>query len=309
MLKQPRIRLVSEGGDLGARIGGAVTGFGSRLPARRWIWVIVGAIVVLNLLGHSIVAVGAGERAVIFSELSGVLPMQLGEGWHLIVPGIWRPTKYDVRKHTWTITIGEKLPQIGQAPAEPELTALTRDGQMVTLDESVVYHPDPSAVWRLHQRVGPNYLDKVLRPEVRSVCRMVISQYAVTEVYSGRRQEIQARITEELTGKLKQWDIILDEVLLRNVQFSPEFQQAVEAKQVAIQEYERMVYVLETAEKTRQKTVIEAEGEAQSLRLQGEALRQNPLALNYEYARKIAPGVQGIITSKATTPPTPRTGG
>jgi len=309
MLGKSRIRIVPDGADIGDVVGRAVGNVGARVPLKHFLWIIVVLIAVLYLLGHSVVTVGAGERAVIFSKLSGVLPTRLGEGWHVLVPWFWEPTVYDVRKRTWTITIGEKVPQLGQSPPEPELTALTRDGQQVVLDVSVVYHPDPEYVWRLHQRIGPYYVDKVLRPQTRAISRMVVSQYAVTEVYSARREEIQARISEELAAKLQPWDIILDELLLRNVQFSAAFQEAIESKQVAIQEFERMTYLLETAEKARQKTVIQAEGEAQSLRLKGQALRSNPLALNYEYARRIAPSVGAIITSRATTPPAPAAGG
>jgi regulator of protease activity HflC (stomatin/prohibitin superfamily) len=309
MLGRPRIRVVPDGTDFGDAFGRAMGGLRGRFPGKQVFWIIVAFIALVYVIGHSIVPVGAGERAVIFSQVSGVLPMQLGEGWHLVVPWVWQPTTYDVRKHTWTITIGEKVPQLGQAPPEPELAALTRDGQQVGLDISAVYHPDPEKVWRLHQRIGPYYVDKVLRPEARATCRAVVSQYAVTEVYSGRREEIQTRISEELSERLKRWDIILDELLLRNVQFSAEFQQAVEAKQVAIQEFERMTYVLQGAEKERQKTVIQAEGEAQSLRLRGQALRQNPLTVKYTYAQKIAPSVGAIITDKATTPPGAAGGG
>jgi regulator of protease activity HflC (stomatin/prohibitin superfamily) len=296
-------RSTGGGGDLGEALGHAVGDLGRRIPLKHLLGVLAVIVVAMVIIGHSMVAVGAGERAVIFSRFSGVVPMQLGEGWHVLVPWVWQPTIYDVRRHTWTITIGEKMPQVGHAAPEPELTALTRDGQQVGLDVSVVYHPDPDYVWRLHQRLGPYYLDRVVRPETRALCRMVVSQYSVTEVYSGSREQIQGRIAEELSARLKAADIVLDELLLRNVQFSAAFQQAIEAKQVAIQEYERMTYVLQSAEKTRQKTVIQAEGEAESLRLKGQALRQNPLALNYEYARRVAPAVQAIVTSKATTPP------
>jgi regulator of protease activity HflC (stomatin/prohibitin superfamily) len=273
------------------------------------IGVIVVLLVILNMLGHLVVSVGAGERAVVFSRISGVLPTQLGEGVHPLVPYLWQVQKYDVRRQTWTVSIGEQMPQVGPAPPEPQLIALTKDGQQVVLDASVVYHPDPDYVWRLHQRVGPHYVNKVIRPQARCISLMVVSQYAVTDVYSGRREEIQRRISDELGQSLKEWDIILDQLMLRNVQFSEGFQQAIEAKQVAIQEYERMQYVLETARKTTQQKIIEAEGESESLRMQGKALRQNPLALNYEYAAKVGPAVRAVVTSRATTPPATAGGG
>jgi regulator of protease activity HflC (stomatin/prohibitin superfamily) len=297
------MRLHTGGDDAESRLRDAVNRIGRGPGWLRIVIAIVLAVVLVNVLGHSIVAVGAGERAVIFSRVSGVLPTQLGEGWHLLVPGVWEAHKYTVRRDTWTVSIGEQMAQVGRASQEPQLVALTKDGQQVVLDISVVYHPDPDYVWRLHQRVGPSYVNKVLRPQARCIALMVVSQYPVTDVYSGRREEIQDRMAEELRESLKEWDIVLDQLLLRNVQFGEEFQQAIEAKQVAIQEYERMQYVLLTAGKTAEKKVIEAEGEAESLRLRGRALRQNPLALNLEYARKVSPAVRAVVTSKATTPP------
>jgi regulator of protease activity HflC (stomatin/prohibitin superfamily) len=290
-------------GDVEGRLRNAV----NRISGPGKIWRVLATIILLglaiNLLARSVVSVGAGERAVIFSRFSGVLPTQLGEGWHLLVPWVWQAQRYDVKRQSWTISIGEQLPQVGRAEPEPQLIALTKDGQQVILDVSVVYHPDPTRVWRLHQRVGSHYRNKVIRPHTHAACRMVVSQFPVTEVYSGSREAIQQRIAQELGESLKEWDIILDQLLLRNVKFSDEFQQAIEAKQVAIQEYERMQYILQTAQKTSQKTIIEAEGQAEALRVQGNALRANPLMLQYEYTRKTAPSVRAVITSRATVPP------
>jgi regulator of protease activity HflC (stomatin/prohibitin superfamily) len=195
-------------GDVEDRLRSAVNRIGDRFRLLKVIVPVVLALIVLNLLGHSMVSVGAGERAVIFSKFSGVLPKQLGEGWHVAIPWVWQVQKYDVKRQTWTVSVGEQMQQVGPAPPEPQLVALTKDGQQVVLDISVVYHPDPQYVWRLHQRVGPYYLNKVIRPATHSVCRMVVSQYPVTEVYSGSRELIQQRIEKELGESLKAWDII-----------------------------------------------------------------------------------------------------
>ena len=295
--------------DLEARIKGAIGRLGDRFKGARIIVVLVLLLIVGRLLIGSIVIVPAGHRAVVFSKFSGVLKeTSLGEGFHVLIPWVWSAERYNVRQNTWTVTVGE--PEPGQSDkGDSDLVALTKDGQKVTLDVSVQYHPDPKNVWRLHQLVGPRYRDKIIRPQVRSICRMVVSQYAVTDVYSSAREAIQERISTELGDSMGEWDIVLDQLLLRHVMFDESFQQAVEAKQVAIQEFERMEYELQTAEKNRQQKVIEAEGEAESLRLQGNALRDNPLAMNYEYARKVAPAVRGVITGKATTPPAAPAGG
>ncbi len=288
--------------DFQARAKSTWDEFKGKFKGVRIIIIVVIGLVVLRLLAGAVIIVPAGNRAVVFSKFSGVLETQLGEGLHLLIPWAWSTTQYNVRDQTWTVTVGEH--ETGQShQGEGQLDALTSDGQQVFLDISVIYHPDPSKVWWLHQNVGLLYRDKIIRPQTRSICRMVISQFSVTDLYAGDRDKIQADIHDALEGSLDDWAIILDQLLLRNVSFSEEFGQSIEAKQVAIQEFERMQYELQAAGKTQEQAIIKAEAEAASLSLQGKALRDNPLVMSYEYAQRIAPSVRGIVTERATTPP------
>jgi len=88
-------------------------------------------------------------------------------------------------------------------------------------------------------------VDKVIRPEARTVVRNVISSFAVTEVYSTKRQIIQAQLEEQMAKTLLRNYIVLDGLLIRNISFTDAFAQAVEKKQVAMQDAERMKYVLQ----------------------------------------------------------------
>lgn len=259
-------------------------------------WVVL-ALVILYLVASSTVTVGAGERAVIFNRIFGMQKGQLGEGLHVLWPLVQQPVIYDVKTATYTMS---GVPQEGQVKESDALSALTADGQTVSLDMSVRYHVDPEHVWRLHQRVGPDYVGKVIRPLSRSHTRMVISAFKVTDVYSGRRAQIQEQVKERLEEAYRAYDIILDEVLLRDVKFSEAFQSAIEQKQVAQQEAQAMEYVLEQARKERERKIVEAEGIAQAIRLKAQALAENPQLAQYEYVQKLPAGVRTVITdSKA----------
>ena len=118
------------------------------------------------------------------------------------------------------------------------------------------------------------------------------------DVYSGKRMLIQAAIDKSLRESFKKSFIICEEVLLRNVQFSTEFQQAIENKQIAQQEAQRMKYVLEKQEMEKTRKIIEATGEAEALRLKGKALAENPLLVQYEYVKLLSPNIQAIITDQ-----------
>ena len=162
------------------------------------------------------------------------------------------------------------------------------------------YHPDLENLDKLHRRIGIDYVNKVLRPQVRSIVRMIVSEYPVLDVYSGKRLLIQAEIEKKMGDSLKKNYITCEEVLLRNVQFSKDFQQAIENKQIAQQEAQRMKYVLEKQELEKKRKIIEAEGEAESLRLKGKALADNPALIQYEYVKLLAPTIQAIVTDQNT---------
>jgi len=251
------------------------------------------ALLIIFLIANPFVTVGAGERAVLFSLSGGTLSRQLGEGTHLVVPFVQRPVFYDVRTQTYTMSAKHWE---GEVKGDDSLTALTSDGQVVTIEISIRFHPDPNQIFRLHQRVGQDYANKIIRPEVRSQARVVVAEYPVKDVYSAERELIEKKIGDRLRNSLKENDIILEEVLMRDVQFSQAFATAIEQKQIAQQNAQRMQYVLQKAEKLKQQKILEAQGDARSIQLRGRAIAQNARIVQYEYARKVAPNVSAIIT-------------
>jgi prohibitin 2 len=134
---------------------------------------------------------------------------------------------------------------------------------------------------------------------------VVFSNYPIGEVFSTRREFITNRIAETLRASLGQNDIVLDEVLLRDLRFSPAYAAAVQSKQIAQQNAQRMQYVLQKAQIQKQIQILAAQGEARSIQLRGRAIAQNSRVVQYEYARKIAPNVGAIITDGRVALPFP----
>ena len=262
-------------------------------------YILTGLIIIFALifLFKIYIIVDPGEKAVIFNKATGNLRVTPNEGFYFLVPLIEQPTVYDMKARTYTMSIAQLE---GEVKGDDSLQALTADGQTVLLDISVRYHPDPDNLDKLHRRLGVDYVNKVLRPQVRSTVRMIVSEYPVLDVYSGKRMLIQGAIEKALRDSFKKNYIICEEVLLRNVQFSPEFQQAIENKQIAQQEAQRMKYVLERQEQEKKRKIIEAEGESESLRLKGKALADNPQLIQYEYIKLLSPNIQAIITDQNT---------
>jgi prohibitin 2 len=254
-------------------------------------------IIVLIFMFKIYIVVDPGERAVIFNKATGNLRVTPNEGFYFLIPLIEEPTIYDVKAKTYTMSIATLE---GELKGDDSLQALTADGQTVLLDISVRYHPDIDNLVKLHRRIGIDFVNKVLRPQVRSIVRMIVSEYPVLDVYSGKRMLIQSAIERALGDSFKKNFIICDEVLLRNVQFSRDFSQAIENKQIAQQDAQRMKYVLEKQELEKKRKIIEAEGDAESLRLKGKALADNPALIQYEYVKLLAPNIQAIVTDQNT---------
>ncbi len=248
-----------------------------------WGYILLFFLVVFFLSG-SIVKVDAGERAVIFNIFGGMEKRVLGEGIHIIIPGVQRATIYDVKQSTYSFA-SEDQGQQGHILSN-EIHSLTSDGQRVDIELSVRAKPQPSELWKLHKYIGPGYVSKIIIPKARTALREILATYPVEDVYSIKRQEIQNKVQEHLSNDLaKRYFIDIEEVLIRNVKFSKEFQDAIDRKQQAFQEYLKMEYILAGERAKRDGKILQAEGEAKAINLRVNALRANPDYIKYRRAQ------------------------
>jgi len=258
--------------------------------------VVVGLVVVFS----SYTVVGPGHRGVVVM-LGKVEEGVLGEGFHLVLPPVLRQVvAVDVRT--------KKLEVVADA-ASSDLQALTVDGVLN-------YHLDPMRVGKLYQEVGLAYEDIIIAPAIQEAIKAATSQYRVERILS-ERAGLRDNIKEILAERLTDYHIVVDAFSLANVDFSEEFDMAIERKQVAEQGALQKQYELQAAQKDieiavaradgeRKAAVIAAEGraqarkieaqaEAEALRLVAEQLRDNPDLIRYEWAVRLSPGVTTVL--------------
>ncbi len=260
------------------------------------LYIIIAVFALLLLLQKSIVIVDVGTRTILFNPIVSKV-RSVGEGLHFIVPFIEYPIqKYDVREQTYTMGAVRDAQLIG----DEGIVALTSDGQKINMDMSLIYRLDPNTIAEMHQNIGPTYLDKIIKPQIRSITRNVVAEYPVEKVYSGERAEIQDKIYEKAQKELNKNNILVSKVLIRKITFSAEFAKAVEQKQVALQEAQRMKYVNQKEELEKQRKIIEASGIAKAYEIEGQTLRKYPELIQMKYVNKIGPGVKTIISDQAS---------
>ena len=88
----------------------------------------------------------------------------------------------------------------------------------------------------------------------------------------------------------------MEKVLLRHIAFSPQYAQAIEEKQVAEQKIQKAEFQRLEAEKLKEKKIIEAEADAEAIRLKGESLRRSPEVIQFEFVQKMADDINwGVL--------------
>jgi regulator of protease activity HflC (stomatin/prohibitin superfamily) len=259
---------------------------------------IVAGLLLLGLLvgAASLTVVPAGHRGVVFNVFRGVQPWALGEGLHVVSPLVSQVTTYDVRSQTYSMVAGGEDPdKKGQADT---LWAPTVDGLKVGLDVTVRFRPDPDRLPDLHASVGPEYQEKVVRPQIRNITRMVVSEYAIMDIYGRSRAGIQQQIFDRLKGRFAADGVVLEDVLLRNVAVSPDFEKAIEAKMTAAQKVQEMEFHVQQARMRAEARQREAAGEAAAFETVTRTIEKNPRLLEYLWINKLAGNVKVLVVPK-----------
>jgi regulator of protease activity HflC (stomatin/prohibitin superfamily) len=207
--------------------------------------------------------VPAGHRGVVL-WWGSVEKRIMGEGLNFKVPIAERVIKVDVKV---------------QPHPFKEIDASSKEYQMVKMTGMMNFHIDPSFVNDLYQKVGLDFADKVIDPAFNDFVKEVVPTYPIGEILP-KREEIRKRAMGKLGENLARYHIIVDDIYFANIRFSPEYEKAVEAKQVAQQQVETQRQVLAQREIEAQQKVATAKGEAESILVvaQGQAKANDALS-------------------------------
>ncbi len=210
-------------------------------------------IILLIFISKSTVTLDAGEAGVLWKRFAGgVVTDQppLGEGFHLVAP--WNTViVYETRQQELT----EKM------------KVLSSNGLDIQLEATAWYQPVTLELGFLHQTKGTNYLDRVLKPAMRSATRSVVGRYTPEQIYSSKRDAIQEEIYDETKKIVEDQHIQLNDVLVRDVTLPAAIKDAIERKLSQEQTSLEYKFKLEIAEKEAEKQRIEAQGKADANRI------------------------------------------
>lgn len=220
-----------------------------------------GLILVILLSSATFVTIDAGERGVLFRPFSGLEKERVfGPGFHVVAP--WNTMHvYEVRERQ----------------LEEEMEVLSSNGLNIKLDITARIRPNFGQVPLLHENFAQEYVERLVRPEIRSSVRQVIGKFTPEELYSTKRDEVQTLITEELSNTLARNYVELRAILIRDIELPDKVRMAIEEKLEAEQASLKYEYILTREKQEAERRLIEAQAKADANRILTESLSENIL--------------------------------
>jgi regulator of protease activity HflC (stomatin/prohibitin superfamily) len=254
-------------------------------------------IIVIALIVQAVVTVQAGTVGVVLRL--GAVRQELPPGLHVIVPFIDRVVIFPTLKKTYEAS---DTPQSSEADY-PDIivSALTSDGEQIRVGLTARFMIAPGKAAWIVQNLGTEreYVEKVVKTEIRGSGRRVPTRFAAYDLYTKKSYEAQQALFDEIAPKFEKNGLVLDEIVIRNITFTPEYAKTLEEKQIALENITTEKNKLEQEKIRKEQKIVEAEGDAKSIEIRQAALTKNPTIIQWEFVQKLAPNVQwGIMPDK-----------
>jgi prohibitin 1 len=217
-----------------------------------WLHEHIPAFIVLNLLllllaiflwNRVVVVIPPGQAGVLFRLFSGTeVDRVYGEGLYLISP-LNTMNPYETRKQV----------------ALHEFEVLTAKGLSVKLSLAIRYQPEVEMLGVLHQRIGPDYAQRVIIPQVESVMRKQLGQYVAEDIYTNKDGLLTRAILAALDEVGRNY-IQVEDIIIRSIQLPDKLKAAIEDKLTQEEMLKSYEFRMETARKEAERLMIEAEG-------------------------------------------------
>src|SRR3990167_28323 len=233
---------------------------------RKWVLRIVIAIILLILILNSIVLIRAGHVGVL-TRFGAVTGANFEQGLHFKVPFVEGIHVFDIR------VMKEQV----------EAAAASKDLQEVRSTIALNYHLDGSKASDVYRDIGTQYKERIIDPAVQEAFKFTTAQFTAEELIT-QREAVKSKARDFLKERLAEFDILVDELNIVNFDFSPEFNAAIEQKQVAQQNVEKAKQDLKRIEIEAQQRIAEAQGQARAQRLQ--QLSLTPLYVQFKALEK-----------------------
>lgn len=196
------------------------------------------------LFNRIVITIGAGEAGVLWRRFHGgtVVDKVYAEGTRLILP--WD------RMHVYNVRVQQNA---------HEFYVLTRNGLKIDLAISMRYHPEYLFLGVLHKKVGPNYLQTIVIPEIENVLRVLLGRLDAEQVYRTEKAVVEKAVNEAIDQIARRF-VRVDDVIIKMVRLPDTVERAIQEKMTQKHLADAYDFKLLREEKEARRKAIEAEG-------------------------------------------------
>ena len=207
------------------------------------------ALIVAIILAFSMIKTVPTGYTGILTTFGKVEPNTVSAGVHVIAP--WQKiVKLDNRTQKVSV----------------ETDTFSKDIQQVKISLAVNFCIDQATAQELYKTVGVNYYESVVLPRILENVKAVVAEYSAENLVA-KRGELSDEILTRLTDDAAAYGINIISISVEDIDFTDEFTDAVERKQVATQN--KLAAETEQAQKTMEeqaaadRAVISAKAKAE----------------------------------------------
>ena len=260
------------------------------------------------LIANAFLTVVPPQQCGVVVTPNGVKQETYGTGWHIIMP--WYKVElmektaqvYTCAQRT-TTTDKEYKQYKADATQSGTVWTPTSDGIKMGFDISASWRIDPEFAWWIYDNVSETdgaengrfyWLEEnVIKPKLKSALALTTSGYTPIQVYSGSREDIQRKTLERMANDIKVYHLILEQIDIREVYYNTDYEKAINQKKLEEQKVLTLKEVTKQKEELNKQAaidkdikIIQAQGEAEALKIKGQSISSNPKIVDLEWINK-----------------------
>ena len=174
---------------------------------------------------------------------------------------------------------------IRQQTRELAADCYSADLQQVKMELRVLYRIPEASVVQIYQGYAGDPFDSLIAPRVQEALKEVTAMESAEQIVKNREDD-QNQGAGRARGKKSATMLVVDDVVIQNIDLSQELETAIEAKMVQEQEAAKAKFTQQKAQIEADTVVIKAKGDAESIRIRGEALKQTPAFIELQIVEK-----------------------
>jgi prohibitin 2 len=158
------------------------------------------------------------------------------------------------------------------------------DLQQIVADVRVLYRVPEQSVVQIYKQYAGDPFDSLIAPRVQEALKEVTALQTAEQIVKSREEIKQKTLT---AARQKVGDMLwVEDIVIRNIDLSADLERAIEAKMVAEQQAAQARFSQMQSQVEAETAVIKAKGDAEAIRVRGEALKLNPAFLRLQMVER-----------------------